>query len=425
MEKIVVYGGRPLSGKVEVDGGKNAVLPIMAALILNDSGQDIIIEDVPRIKDVMVMCRILKSLGVEIVDNGNDMIFNTSRVSSHKIADELTKEMRSSIFLMGPLLARLGKVILCEPGGCAIGTRPIDLHFKGLETLGAQINESPGKNGKIISVEADKLIGGQVHLDFPSVGATENVMMAAVKAEGETIISNAAKEPEIVDLQNFLNKFGAKIRGAGTDIIRIKGPKSISGGSYRVIPDRIVAGTLMMAAGVTGGDIYLSNVIPHHLVAVISKLREAGLLIYEGDNWIRVIGKELRGVEKIKTQAYPGFPTDLQAPMMALLSLAKGKSTVYEEIFDNRLQHVGELNKMGAKITIKNSWAEIEGVAQLVPGKQVNATDLRAGAALVLAALSIKGKTEIYSPWHIDRGYDKIENKLVSLGAEICRVQAD
>jgi UDP-N-acetylglucosamine 1-carboxyvinyltransferase len=420
LEKIVVHGGKALTGILDSDGAKNAVLPIMAALILNESEEDIIIENVPDIKDVKSMCSILSSLGVKITDRGGgEVVFNASALSRSSIPPRLTKEMRSSIFIMGPLLARLGKVHMSGPGGCAIGSRPIDLHLKGLRALGAEIDETE----EYITAVSPALRGATIHLDLPSVGATENVMMAAVGAQGETIINNAAKEPEIVDLQNFLNYIGADIRGAGTSRIRIKGPTPLRGGRYKVIPDRIVTGTMMIAAGITGGDILLKNVIPRHVKAITAKLREAGMFIEEGENWLRAKAGPMRSVEKVSTQAYPGYPTDLQAPIMSLLALAEGRSTIYEEIFENRLKHVQELRKMGANITPRGNRAEIAGVKKLLPGKVVEATDLRAGAALVLAALAVDGKTEILNPHHIDRGYDKLEEKLVSLGGEIYRVR--
>lgn len=422
MDKILVFGGRPLVGEIEIDGAKNSVLPIMAAALLNASGEEIVIENVPCIKDVLVMRQILASLGVETRKRDKALALDTSNLISATLPDALTKEMRSSVFLMGPLLARFGKVEMCRPGGCDIGLRPIDLHIKGLKALGAKIIET----GETITAVAKKLMGADIHLDIPSVGATENIMMAATGAQGETVLFNAAREPEIIDLQNFLNMIGADIRGAGTETIRIKGPVSLRGGHYRVIPDRIVAGTLLIAAGITGGDICLKNVIPSHMQAIIAKLKETGLLIEEGDNWLRVRtrvrGKRLKALEKLSTQVYPGFPTDLQAPMMVLLALAKGKSFLYEQIFDNRLKHVQELQKMGALITLKESKVEVEGVESFLPGKKVESTDLRAGAALVLAALTVKGKTEIYFPWHIDRGYDKLEGMLAKLGANIYRV---
>ncbi len=409
-------------GELESDGAKNSVLPIMAALILNDSGEDIIIENVPDIRDVRVMCKILISLGVKVTDRGGGrLVFNTAEITSSSIPYSLTKEMRSSIFIMGPLLARLGRVHMCGPGGCAIGSRPIDLHLRGLKALGAEISEV----GEKITAVSPNLKGAEMHLDIPSVGATENVMMAAVGARGETVIKNAAREPEIVDLQTFLNYLGADIRGAGTSTIRIRGSSLLRGGTYRVIPDRIVAGTMLIASGITGGNVLLKNVIPRHVEAITAKLRETGMFIEEGENWLRARGRPLKGLDKVSTQAYPGYPTDLQAPIMALLTLARGKSTIYEEIFDGRLKHVKELRKLGANITLQGNRAIIAGVERLLPGKTVEATDLRAGAALVLAALAIKGKTEIVKPEHIDRGYDRLEEKLASLGADIYRVRAD
>jgi UDP-N-acetylglucosamine 1-carboxyvinyltransferase len=405
----------PLKGNVRISGAKNAALPILAASLLGT--EDIILEDVPKLKDVEIMCEVLTSLGskVDYLDEGVIRI-NSAGISNYETSYELMSKMRASFLVMGPLLTRMGKTKNSMPGGCAIGTRPIDLHLKGFRALGATIDIDHGN----IGAYTEKLVGDKIYLDFPSVGATENIMMAATMAEGETIIDNAAMEPEIVDLSNFLNKLGADIKGAGTSTIRIKGVKKLGGARHSIIPDRIEAGTFMVAAAITGGDVVIENVINSHVKPIIAKLKEAGCTVEEGIDSIRVIGNsELKAID-IKTLPYPGFPTDMQAQFMALMTILKGSSMVIETVFENRFMHVDELKKMGADIKIDDRSAIINGIKQL-KGAVVKASDLRAGAALVLGGLVADGITEIENVYHIDRGYDGIEAKFTGLGAVIYR----
>ncbi len=405
----------PLRGNVRVSGAKNSALPILAASLLGT--EDIILEDVPKLKDVEVICEVLSLLGskVEFLDKGVIKI-NSANINKFETPYELMSKMRASFLVMGPLLTRLGRTKTSLPGGCAIGTRPIDLHLKGFRAMGAEIDVDHGN----IGAYAEKLVGDRIYLDFPSVGATENIMMAATMAEGETIIDNAAMEPEIVDLANFLNKLGADIKGAGTSSIRIKGVKKLGGATHSVIPDRIEASTFMVAAAITKGDILVENVITSHIKPVIAKLREVGCQVYENGDKVRVIGTENLKATDIKTLPYPGFPTDMQAQFMALMSICKGTSVVIETVFENRFMHVDELKRMGADIKIDGRSAIIQGVNSLMSAP-VKATDLRAGAALVLAGLVADGVTEIGDIYHIDRGYDGIEEKFTKLGAKIYR----
>ena len=405
----------PLNGRVRISGAKNAALPILAASLLGT--EDIILEDVPKLKDVKVICEVLESLGA-VVENLEDGVIkiNSANVNKYETDYELMSKMRASFLVMGPLLTRLGKTKNSLPGGCAIGTRPIDLHLKGFKALGATIDVDHGN----ISAYADKLVGDKIYLDFPSVGATENIMMAAVMAEGETIIDNAAMEPEIVDLSNFLNKLGADIKGAGTSTIRIKGVTKLGGARHTIIPDRIEAGTFMVAAAISGGDVIVENIIASHIKPVIAKLKEAGCQVMENGDSVRVIGtKDLKAID-VKTMPYPGFPTDMQAQFMALMSVCKGTSVCIETVFENRFMHVDELKRMGADIKIDGRSAIIQGVDNLTSAP-VKASDLRAGAALVIAGLVSKGTTEIDNIYHIDRGYDGIEDKFSKLGAKIYR----
>ncbi|MDY0257989.1 UDP-N-acetylglucosamine 1-carboxyvinyltransferase [Gudongella oleilytica] len=415
MDRIMVEKSPPLKGNVRISGAKNAALPILAASLLGT--EDIILEDVPKLKDVEIMCEVLTSLGskVDYLDEGVIRI-NSAGISNYETSYELMSKMRASFLVMGPLLTRMGKTKNSMPGGCAIGTRPIDLHLKGFRALGATIDIDHGN----IGAYTEKLVGDKIYLDFPSVGATENIMMAATMAEGETIIDNAAMEPEIVDLSNFLNKLGADIKGAGTSTIRIKGVKKLGGARHSIIPDRIEAGTFMVAAAITGGDVVIENVINSHVKPIIAKLKEAGCTVEEGIDSIRVIGNsELKAID-IKTLPYPGFPTDMQAQFMALMTILKGTSMVIETVFENRFMHVDELKKMGADIKIDDRSAIIKGIKQL-KGAVVKASDLRAGAALVLGGLVADGITEIENVYHIDRGYDGIEAKFTGLGAVIYR----
>ena len=415
MDKIIVKKSPPLRGNVRISGAKNSALPILAASLLGT--EDIILEDVPKLRDVEVICEVLSSLGakVEFLDEGVIKI-NSSNIENYETPYELMSKMRASFLVMGPLLTRVGKTKTSLPGGCAIGTRPIDLHLKGFKALGAEIDVDHGN----IGAYADKLVGIRIYLDFPSVGATENIMMAATMAEGETIIDNVAMEPEIVDLANFLNKLGADIRGAGTNTIKIKGVKKLGGATHSIIPDRIEAGTFMVAAAITRGDIIVENVIPNHIKPVIAKLREVGCEVYENGDKIRVIGPKKLKATDIKTLPYPGFPTDMQAQFMALMSICDGTSVAIETVFENRFMHVDELKRMGADIKIDGRSAIIQGVDELMAAP-VKATDLRAGAALVLAGLVANGTTEIRDIFHIDRGYDGIEEKFAKLGAKIYR----
>ena len=416
LEIIMVEKSPPLKGNVRINGAKNSALPILAASLLGT--EDIILEDVPRIKDVEIMCEVLESLGakVDILDDGLIKI-NSKDLNNHITRYDLMNKMRASLLVMGPLLTRLGKTKSSLPGGCAIGTRPIDLHLKGFKALGATVETEHGN----IGAYADRLIGDKIYLDFPSVGATENIMMAATMAQGETIIDNAAMEPEIVDLQNFLNKLGADIKGAGTSTIKIKGVEKLGGASHQIIPDRIEAGTFMVAAAATGGDVIVDNVISSHIKPVIAKLKEVGVEILENGDSVRVnaSGRKLNAVD-IKTLPYPGFPTDMAAQFMALLTVCEGSSVVIETVFENRFMHVDELKRMGADIKIDGKSAIIRGIDDLT-GAQVKASDLRAGAALIIAGLISDGVTEIDNIYHIDRGYVDIESRFKNLGAKIYR----
>ncbi|MBP1992610.1 UDP-N-acetylglucosamine 1-carboxyvinyltransferase [Paenibacillus eucommiae] len=417
MSKIIVRGGRKLAGKVKINGAKNAVLPIIAASILGSEGESIIY-DAPPLDDVFVINQVLESLGIEI-EFKNEVI----RVRAHKIntceaSYELVRKMRASFLVMGPLLARLGQARISLPGGCAIGTRPIDQHLKGFEAMGAEIDLG---QGYIEARVKGRLKGAKIYLDVASVGATENIMMAATLAEGTTIIENAAKEPEIVDLANYLNAMGAVVRGAGTGVIRIEGVEKLCGVSHTVIPDRVEAGTYMIAAAITGSNLYIENAIGDHLRPVISKLQEMGVSVDEDENGIRVIAdRPLRAVD-VKTLPYPGFPTDMQSQMMALLMVADGTSLVTETVFENRFMHVDEFTNMNAQIKVDGRTAVISGNSRL-KGAKVCATDLRAGAALILAALVADGETEITGTHHIDRGYVNIAAVLRQLGADIYRL---
>jgi len=415
LEIIVVEKSPPLRGNVRINGAKNSALPILAASLLGT--EDIILEDVPGLKDVEIMCEVLTSLGAKVEKLDKNVIkINSKNVNNHVTEYDLMNKMRASLLVMGPLLARLGKTRSSLPGGCAIGTRPIDLHFKGFKALGASVNTEHGN----IDAHAEKLVGDKIYLDFPSVGATENIMMLATMAEGETILDNAAMEPEIVDLQNFLNKLGANIKGAGTSTIKIKGVKKLGGGSHRIIPDRIEAGTFMVASAITGGDVLVENVIASHIKPVIAKLKETGAQVIENGDNIRVIGNKNPKAIDVKTLPYPGFPTDMQAQFMAMMTLCSGTSVITETVFENRFMHVDELKRMGADIKIDGKSAIVHGVQHLT-GAPVAASDLRAGAALVLAGLVADGKTEIKNIYHIERGYDGIEERFSNLGAKIYR----
>lgn len=425
MAIILVRQSKPLRGEVEVSGSKNAVLPLLAATLLTDEHCQI--NDAPNLDDVDVMCELLQRFGAEMdIDNDSKAIRGrTEKVISSEAPCELAKKMRASVLFMGPLLARTGKALIPLPGGCAIGKRPIDLHVKGFRAMGADIEMKVDRYDQgYVKAKAKRLKGGEIYLDTPSVGATENLIMAATLADGATIIENPAQEPEIVDLANFLNKMGARIKGAGTDIIKIDGVNKLHGAIHSVIPDRIESGTYMLAAAITRGDIIIKNMLPDHVKPIIAKLRECGVSIEESESGLRVnaVKGKLIGTD-IKTLPYPGFPTDIQPQFMSFLTTVTGSSSILETVFENRFMHVDELNKMDANIQIDNSGrkAILRGGSNL-KGSKVRATDLRAGAALILAGLVAKGETEISDIYHIDRGYSGITEKLSALGANIARI---
>ncbi|MBA1333688.1 MAG: UDP-N-acetylglucosamine 1-carboxyvinyltransferase [Firmicutes bacterium] len=407
-----VVGGNRLQGEIKVEGSKNAVLPILAATVLNKG--ESIIENVPELNDVITMLRILESLGCRVEYKDQSVWVDASNITSSEMPANLVKQMRSSIILLGSLLGRTGRVVSTYPGGCAIGVRPIDLHLKGLRRLGAKID----MQGQIVC-EGETLKGTEIQLDYPSVGATENIMLAAVLAKGTTIIRNAAKEPEIVDLQDFLNSMGAKVYGSGNHIIRIEGVGKLHSTRYSVIPDRIAAGTYMAAAAVTGGTVLLKDVVVEHLHPLIDKFKESGCEIETNCTRLRISApKQIKAIELVRTLPYPGFPTDAQPQMMAAMCTAQGTSIFVENIFENRYRHVDELTKMGADIKVDGRIAVVKGVRRL-NGTTVLAKDLRGGAALVLAGMVAEGTTVIEGVEHIDRGYEELGNKLKSLGADI------
>lgn len=420
MAKFLVQKCEPLNGEVVISGAKNAVLPLMAAAILAE--EECTIRDVPALRDVVFMKEILKSLGSEIKEVEESILeIKTEKIISNEADYELVSKMRASFLIMGPLLARVGRAKVHSPGGCTIGARPIDLHLKGFEALGAEIIV---KDNYVETIAPEGgLIGASIYLDFPSVGATENIMTAAVLARGTTYIENAAEEPEIVDLANFLNKMGAKIKGAGTDTIKIEGVEKLKGAKHTVIPDRIETGTFMLAAAMTHGQVLIKNVVPDHVKPITAKLRECGVTVEMTDEGMYVLAdnRTLTATD-LKTLPYPGFPTDIQSPFMAFLTTVEGASTVIETVFENRFMHVAELNRMGANIKTEGNRAMIQGGKHL-EGAQVIATDLRAGAALVLAGLVADGTTEISEIYHIERGYEKFTEKFKALGANIFRIE--
>ena len=413
MDGYLIQGGFSLEGRVKVHGAKNSILPILAASLLNRSSEPIRLIKAPALHDVKSMLEILENLGAVVTMDGEDIILRTDQVDCFQIPERLMREMRSSIFLIGSLLGRLRKARMCYPGGCAIGSRPIDLHLQGLQTLGAIIEE---KNG-FVNAQGN-LKGAEVNLAYPSVGATENLIMAGVLARGRAVIHNAAREPEIVDLQNFLNHIGARVQGAGSNTVRVTGVPEVGGGSYRVYPDRIAAGTYLIAAVVTGGEVTIEEVIPEHLDAPIELLRRAGVEVKVSENSVGVSGGLIRAIREIEIEPYPGYPTDLQPPLVAMLSLARGKSVVIENVFPRRFRHAAELNKLGARISLQGNHALIQGVNRF-SGAVVEATDLRAGAALVLGGLAARGETVIYGRQFIERGYENLHQVLNSLGARV------
>lgn len=419
MERLIIRGGRRLAGTVKISGAKNAVLPVIAATLLGQD-RETCLDEVPNLDDVATISEVLRNLGVKVQHDkaAGKLTVDATNINNVTAPYDLVRKMRASFLIMGPLLARLGEAKISLPGGCAIGTRPIDLHLKGFEALGAEISIG---HGFIEAKAPNGLKGARIYLDFPSVGATENILMAAAMAEGQTIIENPAQEPEIVDLANYLNIMGAKIRGAGTNVIKVEGAKKLVAHDYTIIPDRIEAGTYMIAAAMTQGDIYVENAISEHIKPVIAKLKEAGVTVIEDVEGIRVTCDHRPKAVDIKTLPYPGFPTDMQAQFMAMLSISEGTSVVTETVFENRFMHVDELRRMGAKIKIDGRTSIVYGTNSLT-GCQVKATDLRAGAAIVLAGLIAEGETQIGYIHHIDRGYDNLVGKLVSLGADIKRV---
>lgn len=414
MDRLLLRGGRPLKGHVYVSGSKNAILPIMAASLM--SSREVILNGVPDLEDINVMSEALQILGARIKREKDILVVDSRYINSLEIPEHISRKMRASNLVMGALLGRFKEARVAYPGGCAIGSRPMDLHLKGFNKLGYDVRDEYGFMEGKASSKKDK----EVMFDTPSVGATENIMMAATLTKGTTIIRNAAREPEIVDLQNFLNRMGANIKGAGLDSIRIEGVDELGGVEHTVIPDRIEAGTFMVAAAISRGDIWIDNVIVEHLYPVIAKLSEIGVEVLQCNGGIRVIGNNFYRPVDVKTMPYPGFPTDMQAQMMALLATIRGTSIMVETIFENRYMHVAELRRMGADIKVEGRVAIIQGKDQY-EGACVEATDLRAGAALILSALYAKGETSISHLEHIDRGYDNIHKKLKNLGADIKR----
>ncbi|MBS4195840.1 UDP-N-acetylglucosamine 1-carboxyvinyltransferase [Lederbergia citri] len=417
MEKIIVRGGKRLSGTVKVEGAKNAVLPVIAASLLASEGKSII-RDVPTLSDVYTIGEVLRHLNASVEFVDKTIIVDASEDLNIEAPFDYVRKMRASVLVMGSLLARQGRARVALPGGCAIGSRPIDLHLKGFEAMGAKVKVENG----FIEATVDKLRGAKIYLDFPSVGATQNIMMAAVLAEGSTIIENCAKEPEIVDLANYLNSMGAFVRGAGTGTIRIEGVEKMYGADHTIIPDRIEAGTFMVAAAITGGNVLVQGAVPEHLSSVIAKLEEMNVTIIEESNGIRVIGPDKLKAADIKTMPHPGFPTDMQSQMMALLVCAEGTSIITETVFENRYMHAEEFRRMNSDIKIEGRSVIINGPSQL-QGAEVAATDLRAAAALIIAGLKADGYTRVTELKHLDRGYLDFHLKLQSLGADIERVK--
>lgn len=422
MERIIVTGGQTLKGNVRVEGAKNAVLPILAASLLASKDKNII-KDVPNLADVSTISEVLKSLNAKVTYHveANEMIIDTSMKLSSEAQFEFVSKMRASILVMGSLLARNGYARVALPGGCAIGSRPIELHLKGFEAMGAKISFG---HGYVEAKVMEELKGAEIYLDFPSVGATENIMTAAALAKGTTVIENAAKEPEIVDLANFINAMGGRVVGAGTDTIRIEGVKELKGCEHYIIPDRIEAGTFMVAAAITRGDVLIENAVPEHLTALIAKMREMGVEVIEEGEGLRVRANDPLKAVDIKTMPHPGFPTDMQSQMMALMLTAKGTSIITETVFENRFMHVEEFRRMNADAKIEGRSVFIEGEKDL-QGAEVSATDLRAAAALILTGLVSKGVTRVTKLHHLDRGYVDFHKKLAALGANIERVDTE
>lgn len=417
MDKIIVRGGNRLTGAVKIEGAKNSVLPVIAATLLASNGK-CVIHDVPTLSDVFTINEVLRNLNADVAFENNMITVDASRELKDEAPFEYVRKMRASVLVMGSLLARNGRARVALPGGCAIGSRPLDQHLKGFEAMGAEVKVG---NGFLEAEVNGKLKGAKIYLDFPSVGATENIMMAATLAEGTTILENAAKEPEIVDLQNLLNKMGAKVKGAGTGTIRIEGVSELSGATHAIIPDRIEAGTFMVAAAITEGDVLVKGAVAEHLSSLISKMEEMGVTIIEEEEGLRVIGPSKLKAVDIKTMPHPGFPTDMQSQMMALLLKAEGTGVITETVFENRFMHVEEFRRMNADIKIEGRSTIINGPSNL-QGAEVAATDLRAAAALILTGLVADGVTRVTELKHLDRGYVDFHGKLAALGADIERV---
>ncbi|MDZ7967118.1 MAG: UDP-N-acetylglucosamine 1-carboxyvinyltransferase [Nostoc sp. DedSLP03] len=417
---LQIWGGHPLQGHVKISGAKNSALVIMAGALLCPG--DCRIRNVPLLADVERMGQVLSALGVQLTRQGDILDINASEIKTSKAPYELVTQLRASFFAIGAILARLGVAQMPLPGGCAIGARPVDLHVRGLQAMGAEVQIEHGICNAYVPGSSRRLKGANIYLDIASVGATENLMMAATLAEGETVIENAAREPEVVDLANFCNAMGAKIKGAGTSRIVIEGVPKLHSVDYSIIPDRIEAGTFLLAAAITRSELILSPVAPEHLIPVIAKLRDIGVtIIDEKPNQLHILPAETLKATDIETQYHPGFPTDMQAPFMALLAVAEGDSVINESVFENRLRHASELNRLGADIRVKGNAAFVRGVPKL-SGAPVLGTDLRASAALVIAGLAAEGQTTIQGLQHLDRGYDRLDMKLQQLGAKILRV---
>jgi len=416
LNKLVIRGGKKLKGEVEISGAKNAALPIVAASLLS-SGTSMV-SRVPNLKDVLTIGQLIRHLGAEFSHEDNKTVINTERIRIFEAPYELVRTMRASVLVLGPLVAKFGKAKVSLPGGCAIGARPINLHLMGFEKMGAKIELESG----YVMAKAKRLKGASVYFDIPTVTGTENLMMAATLAKGMTLLENAAREPEVVDLANALISMGAKIKGAGESVIEIEGVDELRPLNYSVIPDRIETGTFMIFAGITGGDIIIKGCKLEHLDAPIIKLKEAGLVFEHRTEGIRVIGPSRPKATDIKTMPYPGFPTDMQAQFMALMSMAEGTSMIKETIFENRFMHVAELKRMGADIAVEGSTAMVKGVSRL-KGAPLMATDLRASASLIVAALAAEGETVIHRIYHLERGYEKMEEKLLRLGAYVRKVK--
>lgn len=417
MEKIIVRGGNQLNGTVKVEGAKNAVLPVIAASILASKGKSVITE-VPTLADVYTINEVIRNMNADVQFENNTVTVDATKQLKTEAPFEFVRKMRASVLVLGPLLARYGHAKVAMPGGCAIGSRPIDLHLKGFEAMGADVHVG---NGFVEARVDGRLKGAKIYLDVPSVGATENIIMAAALADGKTILENCAKEPEIVDLANYLNKMGARIVGAGTETIRIEGVEYLYGTEHPIIPDRVEAGSFMVAAAVAGGNVLIENAVSEHLRSVISKLEEMNVIVQEEENGIRVIAPDHLKATDIKTLPHPGFPTDMQSQMMALMLCAEGTSVITETVFENRFMHVEEFRRMNAKMRIEGRSVIIEGLSDL-QGAEVAATDLRAAAALIIAGLKAEGFTRVTELKHLDRGYVDFAGKLASLGADIERV---